>query len=36
LFDSFSDKKLNPYSGVSIRTIGGKADYIQLIMGIKI
>jgi hypothetical protein len=36
LFDSFSDKKVNPYTGVSIRTIGGKADFIQLIIGVNI
>jgi len=36
LFDSFSAKKINPYLGTSIRTIGGKADFVQLSMGIKL
>ena len=36
LFDSVSKNKINPYIGFSLRTIGGKADFVQLSLGIKI
>ena len=35
-FNSFSTKKINPYVGFSLRTIGGKADFIQCNLGVKI
>ena len=35
-FNSFSSKKINPYVGFSLRTIGGKADFIQCNLGVKI
>lgn len=34
-YDTFSEKRINPYFGIAIKTIGGKADYIQSNIGIQ-